>query len=60
MDDVWMFFKNSQRGVRATGVHKQVDFVVVFEHSWHPSGFFPLISLRKALLESDANFLGCL
>lgn len=61
-DDVRIlfFFFNSQRGVTATGGHKQVDFVVVVERSWHPSCFFPVISLREALLESDANFLGCL
>lgn len=53
----WFF--NSQRGVGATGGHKQVNFVVVVEHSWRPSCFFPLISLREALLESGANFLSC-
>lgn len=58
-----MSYFNSQRGVRTTGGHKQVDFVVVVvvEHSWHPPCLFPLISLCarrcwKAAPTSSAAF----
>lgn len=47
---VRMSFFNSHRGVGTTGGHKQVDFfVVVVEHSWHSSRFFPLISVCARL-----------
>lgn len=46
-----MSFFNSHRGVGTTGGHKRVDFfvVVVVEHSWHSSRFFPLISFCARL-----------